>query len=102
MEICQRRASRKAKPGRRFGQGFNSFSLLFCLDSDSDSDSEILTFRRERRVRAGRDRSSAYGPEEEGGRDHPVGRARQDDVPVLHVSTLSEPASDLLDHAQES
>ena len=41
MEICQRRASRKAKPGRRFGQGFNSFSLLFCLDSDSDLVSDL-------------------------------------------------------------
>ena len=32
---------RKAKPGRRFGQGFNSFSLLFCLDSDSDLVSDL-------------------------------------------------------------
>ena len=43
MEICGRRMSRKAKPGRRFGQGFNySYTFLFSwfglgLDSDLDS-----------------------------------------------------------------
>ena len=70
-------------------------------DSDSDFDSETLTLCRERRVRSGRDRTCTYGAEEEGGRDHPVGRTRQDDVPALHTRALSEPASDLLDHAQE-
>ena len=38
-DMSKESVERKAKPGRRFGQGFNySIIFFFSLDSDSDSD----------------------------------------------------------------